>query len=576
MRPWGDSDDPSEYMGLSTEWPHLDNQCAACNAIAPFYWAAQAIALRAGDDRPSRFRRAAQEAFACSYPRRSRAIADHQRAVKKAVREAPASAKGAQIEAVKFLVLAIAEARRRGLVPKPRRAGSRERYDGPWAYWYGCVEIAQSEWAKPFIAALRGAYPSRFGEMSKFPFRDPERYAAALLRAAIAESTVGQIPLSAHSRATSALIDELHRVMNRDGQVFAALWNIEDLDLTALDRQTHEGLAFYAQKQFSDQQIVSSLLPEGVWAMERTHTSYAHYGGFIYAEGAGNGDHWEPTGILNERIGRFALAVRLATGSTGPNRMVWVGEPSMVHIEMPEAHPQYEEEFLASYWRRIAVLRPEDLPGLDALVSLIERAEHERGKQNAVASVSVALGRFSRTFPTSDWREVVLDLATALEAALGPANREQIGLAIRTRAAHLLGHGNSARADEVYREIGDLYTLRSDLIHGNARFQKSPKDLWEARGLEHTFETDRLRVILDRWRDIVRLVICARLLLGDDRLGDPLWPFVGDEAPVDRYMTRVDKRREWRRRLAAEARAFGLPLLIEPAQPLTDYLQRGQ
>ena len=119
------------------------------------------------------------------------------------------------------------------------------------------------------------------------------------------------------------------------------------------------------------------------------------------------------TGILNHRIGRFALAVRLATGSTGPNRMVWVGEPSMVHIEMPEAHPQYEETFLASYWRRIAVLRPEDLPGLDALVSLIERAQHERGKQDAGGiRVSVALGRFSRTFPTSDWREVVLDLGS--------------------------------------------------------------------------------------------------------------------------------------------------------------------
>ena len=102
--------------------------------------------------------------------------------------------------------------------------------------------------------------------------------------------------------------------------------------------------------------------------------------------------------------------------------MVWMGEPSMFHIEMPEAHPQYEDAFMPSHWRRIAIVRPEDLPGLSALDSLIARAGQERGKQDFVAAVSVAMGRFSRTFTTNDWREVVLDLTTALEAALGPAN----------------------------------------------------------------------------------------------------------------------------------------------------------
>ena len=471
---------------------------------------------------------------------------------------------------------AIAEARRRGLVPQLLKAGSHSRSGGPWPFSYPCLEIAQSEWAQPFIAKLREAYPSRFADQSKLPFRDPERYAAALLRAVIAQSAVERSPLSAHSRSTHALIDELHRAMARDHQVFASLWNIDDLDLTAVDGQTHDGLTFYAQDkyQYGAERRVSTLLPEGVWALERSMTSYAYYGGFVYTEATGLGDHWGPTKALNERIGRFALAVRLATGSTGANRIVWMGEPSMIHVEVPEAHPQYEASFLPSHWRRMGVVHPEDVAGLMAFQLLMEKAGQERGKQDAAASVSVALGRFSRTFPTDDWREIVLDLATALEAALGPANREQIGLAIRTRAAHLLGRGDSGKADRIFGEIGDLYTLRSDLIHGNTRFQKSPQDLWEARGFKHTFETDRLRAVLDGWRDIVRLAINARLLLGDDRIGEPLWPFLGAEAPVDRYMTRLDKRREWRRRLVAETKAFGLPLLIEPAPPLIDYLHR--
>jgi hypothetical protein len=573
FRPWGDNDDPSEYAAV-VEWPHTEELCPVCNVLGPFLWIAQAEAFGAGK-RNTGCRRAAGEAFRRAYPNRHRAAEGHRKAVRCAAQEAPLAAVKAQTRAVEFLVKAIAEARRRGLVPRIPRDGSRQGYDGPWANWYSCVEVAQSDWAQPFIAALREAYPARFREESKFPFRDPERYAAALLRAVIARSIVEHIPLSAHSLATHALIDELHRVASRDGQVFASLWNIDDLDLSAIDGRSFDGLTFYAHEEFGAQKVVSMLMPEGAWAMGRARASYAQFGGFIYATGDGAGDHYEPTKVLNEQIGTFLLAVRLATGSTGPNRMVWMGEPFMVHIEMPEAHPQYEDRWLASYWRRMAVLRSEDLPGLGALVGLIRQAEL-RGKQGAASSVDVAMGRYLHTYANQDWRDTVLDMATALEAALGPSNREQIGLTIRTRAAHLLGRGHSARADEVYREITDLYTLRSDLIHGNARFQKSPQDLWEARGHLHVFETDRLRAVLDGWRDIVRRVICARLLLADDRLGSPLWPLIGDEVPVDRYMTRSDKRREWRRRLVSEARSLGLPLLIEPAPPLVDYLHRGQ
>ena len=51
---------------------------------------------------------------------------------------------------------------------------------------------------------------------------------------------------------------------------------------------------------------------------------------------------------------------------------------------------------------------------------------------------------------------------------------------------------------------------------------------------------------------------------------------VGNQVPVDRYLVRQDKRDEWCRRLVDEASALGLPLLVEPAPALLDYLYRGQ
>jgi hypothetical protein len=132
-----------------------------------------------------------------------------------------------------------------------------------------------------------------------------------------------------------------------------------------------------------------------------------------------------------------------------------------------------------------------------------------------------------------------------------------------------------ARRDASTGDIGDLYDLRSDLIHGNARFRRSPQALCDARGYTRPLPGDRLDALLDRWRDIVRRAIVARLLLADQRCGDALWPLLGNQVAVDRCLVRQDKREEWCQRLADEAGALGLPFLIEPAPPLVDYLRRG-
>jgi hypothetical protein len=107
------------------------------------------------------------------------------------------------------------------------------------------------------------------------------------------------------------------------------------------------------------------------------------------------------------------------------------------------------------------------------------------------------------------------------------------------------------------------------------RFKKTPQALCDERGYAHPLPGDRLDALLDRWRDIVRRAIVARLLLADTRCGDALWPLLGNQAAVDRCLVRKDEREAWCQRLIDETDALGLPLLIEPAPPLIDYLRRG-
>lgn len=499
-------------------------------------------------------------------------------------------------EASKFLAKAFAEATRQRIIPRVPRESRWERYDGPWPPYYACMEIAQADISAPFVAALREAYPSRFGEVSKFPFRDPEQYVNAYLRAVIADGVVrstwmwddvirlprGRRELDATesvepggSPAAVAMLQELHRVVMLDGQRFGCLWLIDDVDFKAVAQERIGDITLFPPTSPAHS-LVSRLLPEALWASDENYPMPgAKHGGLLWSYESGSDHHWEVTGPINDSIGRFMQSLRLATATTAPERMVWIGEPSMVHVTVPEAHPQ-TSGFGESWWRRVATLTPEALPGLRRLAAMIDRLEGPppvKAKKGALPSVVIAIRRHSRSYRLSSWQDSVLELATAMEACLGPQRKEQeIGLTLRTRAAHLLAHDDSEQADAIYKDITDLYGVRSDIIHGSPEWTKDLPKLWSERGYAHVFERDRTHALLDRWRDIVRRAISARLMLADPRLGTPLWPLVGDETPVDRFLARRDRRDEWRARVVAGAAAYGLPLLADAAPPLIDYL----
>ena len=477
--------------------------------------------------------------------------------------------------ASEFLKLALSRARRQGIIPS-RRGLRRGRQDGPWPSFYDCWDIARGDTGAPLVAALREVYPARFGEPSMFPYRDPERYVTALMRAVIAACITNNELLSTKSRSSRFLLQELDNVAAARDQMFGSLWVVSDVDLEAVNGAVIGNVSLLGSRgdpfeaRWARERVVSRLLPEALWVSERqypTPTGTNHQG-LLFACGVGTGDHWDITRGLNEEIGRLVAVLQLATATTGRPQMFWTGEPSMIHVEQPMANWQ-TEGFMESYFRRLGTLTPDQLPGLQRLASLLGRLD--RREANSVPAVVVAIWRYGQSFRSSSWRDTVLDLATALEASLGQGTKEEIGLALRNRAAHLLAHDDSQQAEEIYTDIEDLYCLRSDIVHGRAKLQKDLPTLWKARGFTHTFESDRTHALLDRWREIVRRSIAARLMLGDEELGAPLWPFARD-VKVDQFMVRRDSRDAWRDRIVSGAEAYGLPLLASAAPPLLDFL----
>lgn len=478
--------------------------------------------------------------------------------------------------ATEYLVAALAEARRQRIIPS-RRLGRWDRHEGgPWPAYWACWEIAHSEISQGFQRALRETYPDRFGEETKFQYKDPEEYARATLRAVIAHNVSRAGTVSSRSQWTREVLEELERVATAEGQRFACLWVISDVDFTSVEGGEVGRITLIPQPS-PPEPHVSQLLPEALWVGDGFPLRGAKDQGLLFASAVGTRLHYDVTGPLNDAIARFVTLLRLATASTTVTRVVWLGEPSMVHVSMPEEHVHHTG-FIESRWRRVAKITQAELQGLSALTAKFDRLDPDDPTQ-ALPAIVVAMRRYARSFRTNTtWQDSVLDLATALEACLGPSNKEEIGLTLRTRAAHLLAHNDSEQAEEIYTDVRDLYGLRSDIIHGKGKLTKDLAALWADRNYSHVLEHDRLHVLLDRWREIVRRAICARLLLGDDRIGTAPWPLKpvgGKETQVDLALVRRDQRDAWRKHIVATADAYGFPLMARKAPPLIDYLHRS-
>jgi hypothetical protein len=190
---------------------------------------------------------------------------------------------------------------------------------------------------------------------------------------------------------------------------------------------------------------------------------------------------------------------------------------------------------------------------------LLDAADIKR-EGMATTSFDVAVGNFNRSHSTSSPYQQIVDLATALEAVLIGAERDTEGLTLRlrTRVAALLATDEDP-AQALFNDVGQLYGLRSRIVHGGKIKQKDlrkmisristvPSDSVETRfGVALGYAVDRLR-------DLVRRAILARLCLAAGPDGP--WPF-DEDVPVDAILADDLHRTSWRSRWRAHLAGLG-------------------
>jgi hypothetical protein len=266
------------------------------------------------------------------------------------------------------------------------------------------------------------------------------------------------------------------------------------------------------------------------------------------------------------RAAQLLAAIRLATNTSARALLVVEGEPDRVHRYGPVITPLRQPWF--RYGHRPVTLGGRHVPSIEALATLIGRLE-----DNAADStpVRLAIGRFGRSIDetATGISDQVVDLAVGLEAALAGTERTEIGLRLRLRAAQLLSNDGDS-PEQIYSDVGGLYELRSTIVHGGVLSERSVERVItqitgaaRARG-----SAERYALALDRWRDLLRRAILARIALQSAAVAWPIGPRRRPQFDVDGYLASDTARAEWKRHIRDYWGERGLTSAIERASNL--------
>jgi hypothetical protein len=280
---------------------------------------------------------------------------------------------------------------------------------------------------------------------------------------------------------------------------------------------------------------------------------------------------YEVANRLSGRLERFLFLARLLTGGTVQSAYQISGATTLTARMNPLMNIFRKGDPLI---RRTVRLTGDEAPAFAALGELIDAAEIKREGMVAT-SLDVALSKFNRSYSSDSPYEHLVDLATALEAALIGEKKETEGLTLRlrSRVAALLATADDP-AQALFGDVRLLYGLRSKLVHGGQIKEKElRKDIGRistvpAENLDHRFGV-ALGHAVDRMRDLVRRAILARLCLAEGP--DPMSPFDGD-TPVDAILSDDAQRAAWRSRWHERLDELAVGYAGAPPRSAVDYL----
>lgn len=259
---------------------------------------------------------------------------------------------------------------------------------------------------------------------------------------------------------------------------------------------------------------------------------------------------FERAAELSDAMGRFLLALRLASGTTASIHFEVHGPPNLA----AGWHP-YLLNRQASAWqlvRRKLVLNAWHASAVDGLTNLIGGVNVRR-EGMASNSLDIAVARYSASFQSHDF-SALIDLCTAMEAVFIDESDGTDGLSsrLRARAAALLFTPIDSPAS-IFGDVKRIYDLRSRFVHGANLTEKRLRDtvLQISTITEPRVFGVAVAQAVDRMRDLTRRSILARVCLST---GDPpVWPFRADKS-MDIVFADPDRsghlRGVWRKTLA--------------------------
>ena len=423
---------------------------------------------------------------------------------------------------------------------------------------YAGDEIGRLAEFRALEALLNETYPHRFGEPLKRRHAEfASTYLFSVLEACIARCARDR-SFHAMSHAVDESIDELLEVLEANSYSVVCCRHVSHLTTSGQEVQVGDVTVVPEPDGFGG--LVDRIEREirgaaQAWKGEDPRPYDPPHSLIIVRETTEDPNPYKVETRLSGKIGRFLLLARLLTAGTVQSTYEVSGMTTLVARMTPQMRT-FRKGTLDALVRRTIRLTGEEHPAFAALGDLIDAAEVRR-EGMVWPSFDVALANFNRSHRSDSPYELLVDLATALEAALIGAEKETEGLTLRlrTRVAALLATDDDP-AKDLFEDVKSLYKLRSRLVHGG---QMKLKDLRKIIAGISTMPADaaenRIGVAefyaVDRMRDLVRRAILARLCLAADP--DPRWPFDVD-TPVDAILAddsqRADWRAEWRRRLS--------------------------
>jgi hypothetical protein len=428
-------------------------------------------------------------------------------------------------------------------------------------------------------AELEQAYPNRLAEPLKRRHGEfASTYMFSLLEACVARCGLcGNF--DPHGAAIEESLDEMLYVLGADTYEMVCIRHVAHLtttggeeirigDITVVPEPEHWG----ALTDRVQDEIAGAAQ---AWNRDDPRPFAPPHSLLIAREVTDDPDIEAVMGRLSGRLDRFLMLARLLTAGTTRTNYELIGPATRVARLKPQLTVS-RGGLLDTPIRRTVRLAGDQVPAFAMLGSAIDVADIKREGMVAI-SFDVALGRFNRSHSSDSQYEHLVDLATALEAALiGPGDpTEGLTLRLRTRAAALLATANDP-ATALFDDVGQLYSLRSKLVHGGPIKER---DLHKTIRRISTIPTDgagggpwvTLGHAVDRMRDLVRRAILARLCLSAEP--DPLWPLDRD-AHVDSALADDAQRAKWRERWHERLAALGAQSAAERPRAAVDFLSQ--